>query len=217
MSNLTTTQSSALATLRERGSLVAFRTAWDSRGIRQFSRRTLQALVDAGYATWNSSDYIVERQITADAKRFTTGYMDLAFDDLSGLLGRAEKHLAGVDFDTLVGTGFSGAAIVPALALRLGKKYILVRKPKDGSHHNGPMIGQLGKRWLFIDDFVASGKTRRRVINAIETACKPNAYRLTAHETEYVGDYHYARLHGASYSERGDYLPRAEALQEGWE
>jgi hypothetical protein len=122
---------------------------------------------------------------------FRTGYLDAALYNLEDVLDAAERDLRGFHFDTLVGTGFSGALVVPALALRLGKEFVLVRKEGDGSHHSGKLIGRLGERWIFLDDFTCSGKTRDRVMAAIQ---------ISAHErdleTEHVGDYWYAGRSG---------------------
>ena len=53
MSALTTTQASALVELRRRGSLRPSGRAFGGpNGERTFARRTLQALVDAGFAEW---------------------------------------------------------------------------------------------------------------------------------------------------------------------
>ena len=118
------------------------------------------------------------------AARFMTGYMDRALDDLAGIVEGARKDLADVEFDTLVGTGFSGAAVVPALALALGKNFVLIRKESDDSHHGGGrLIGSLGDRWIFVDDFISSGATRDRVIQKIAAAVV-----LHDHPTTYVGD-----------------------------
>lgn len=120
-------------------------------------------------------------------EEFKTGYLDSALLDLDGVLDTAERILADHDYDTLVGTGFSGALVVPALALLLGKKFVLVRKPNDGSHHSGRMIGQLGRRWVFVDDFVSSGTTRNRVRQSVHLSCEERGWK-----TEHVGDYLYA-------------------------
>lgn len=53
---------------------------------------------------------------------FNTGYMDRALDDLPTIIEEAVENLRGVDFDTIVGTGFSGGVVIPALAMRLEER-----------------------------------------------------------------------------------------------
>jgi orotate phosphoribosyltransferase len=98
--------------------------------------------------------------------------MDDALFSLPEVVEEAAEVLKRVDFDTLVGTGFSGGIVVPTLALAMGKKFVLVRKDTDDSHHGrGQLLGELGERWVFVDDFVSSGRTRTRVMEKIkETA-----------------------------------------------
>lgn len=116
-----------------------------------------------------------------------TYYMDDALFNLGDVIERAKKDLADVDFDTIVGTGFSGGIVIPALALAMGKKFVLIRKETDDSHHGrGRLVGDLGSRWIFVDDFVSSGRTRDRVIKKIEEQVE--AY---SGATEYVGQYMY--------------------------
>jgi orotate phosphoribosyltransferase len=99
---------------------------------------------------------------------FRTYYFDSAIRDLPGVIERAREALADVDFDTIVGTGFSGSIVIPALALSMGKKFVLIRKEGDDSHHGGGrLVGQLGERWIFVDDLVESGRTRSRVIRKV--------------------------------------------------
>lgn len=120
--------------------------------------------------------------------KFETGYMDAALYDLRAVIDQAKDDLADVDFDTLVGTGFSGGVVIPALALALGKNFVLIRKESDDSHHGpGLMIGALGERWIFVDDFIASGATKRRVAEKVNAGCD-----LWDHSTTYVGDYLYS-------------------------
>lgn len=140
--------------------------------------------------------------------QFQTGYMDRALDDLAGLIEDAKVRLGNVDFDTIVGTGFSGGAVVPALALSMGKNYVLVRKENDNSHHGpGRLLGNLGERWIFVDDMTASGDTRNYVFRKIshastrkctENACESNAwmprYEDIPIRSTFVGDYFYNYL-----------------------
>lgn len=119
---------------------------------------------------------------------FRTGYLDRALDDLDGVIKQAIVDLEGADFDTLVGTGFSGALVVPTLARDLGCNFVLVRKPDDGSHHSGRVIGTLGTRWIFVDDFVSSGATKRRVI----TSLAEQVFEDGVEPATYAGDYLYA-------------------------
>jgi hypothetical protein len=147
---------------------------------------------------------------------FKTGYLDKAIDNVEEVIAKAEAELQDVDFDTFIGTGFSGALIVPMLAAAMGKNFVLVRKPKDNSHHSGTMIGNLGERWIFVDDFVSSGETRSRVLGTVSEACE--AYydrteydamtasftdvRGEAFVTKYLGDYLYAIDESSIYETR---------------
>lgn len=122
--------------------------------------------------------------------QFRTGYMDMALteDGLREIIEDAQANLAGVEFDTLVGTGFSGGVVIPALALSMGKNFLLIRKESDDSHHGpGLSIGNLGERWIFVDDFVSLGRTKERVFRKVVEG----AY-WREHDTKYVGDYLYA-------------------------
>jgi orotate phosphoribosyltransferase len=123
--------------------------------------------------------------------RFNTFYMDDALFHLPQVLERAGRELKDVDFDTLVGTGFSGSIVIPALALRMGKKFALVRKETDDSHHGkGLLVGEIGDQWIFMDDFVSSGRTRLRVIKKVE-----EFLALAEEEAVLVGQYMYMKRH----------------------
>lgn len=135
------------------------------------------------------------------SEKFQTGYMDKALFNLDSVLRRAKKDLADVDFDTLVGTGFSSGVVIPALAIRMKKKFVLIRKDNDDSHHgSGRFLGEMGDRWIFVDDFISTGRTRERVIKKVNDWRGPEAWNAdyTKWEpgkplkTEFVGQYMYA-------------------------
>lgn len=139
--------------------------------------------------------------------RFNTFYMDDAVFNLPEVIDTAKERLAGVDFDTMVGTGFSGGIVIPSLALAMGKKFVLIRKDTDDSHHGkGKMVGDLGERWIFVDDFVSSGKTRKRVIEKLTHI--EDRYTYLDVITEMVGQYMYV-----NYSNEG---PQFEEFHPEW-
>ncbi len=135
---------------------------------------------------------------------FKTWYMDDAVFNLSEVIGTAKDRLEGVDFDTMVGTGFSGGVVIPALALAMGKNFVLVRKENDDSHHGGGrLLGELGRSWIFVDDLVSSGRTRERVIEKVELAA-----REASQPTTMLGQYMYV-----NYGHRG---PHFEDYRPSW-
>jgi adenine/guanine phosphoribosyltransferase-like PRPP-binding protein len=91
-----------------------------------------------------------------------------------------------IDYDTLIGTGLSGALAVPALARAVGCSWAVVRKDGDCSHSGNAVEGTVGRRWVFVDDLISSGDTRARVRAAMQLFSEMNDF-----ETEYVGDYLY--------------------------
>lgn len=107
---------------------------------------------------------------------------------LPGIIDNATEALAKVEYDTLVGTGISGAIVVPVLAYRLFKKYAIVRKANDGSHSSNMIEGSLGKRWIFVDDFIASGKTINRVKNEVANVIASHHLEFS---TTFVGSFLY--------------------------
>lgn len=124
--------------------------------------------------------------------RFNTWYMDKALFNLAEVIEAAQEELKDVDFDTLVGTGFSGGIVIPSLALAMEKKFVLIRKETDDSHHGGGRLcGELGARWVFVDDLISSGRTRQRVIKKVGDAARGEFIN-----TKMVGQYMYANYEG---------------------
>lgn len=135
------------------------------------------------------------------ATQFKTWYMDNAVFELPEVIDTAKERLADVDFDTLVGTGFSGGVVIPSLALAMGKKFVLIRKENDDSHHGrGRLLGELGARWIFVDDLISSGSTRQRVIEKVEEQAP---YLETG--TVMVGQYMYTTYVDYDSLERGKF------------
>lgn len=138
-------------------------------------------------------------------RTYPTHYFDSALDELGEVIATAKEDLADVEFDTLVGTGLSGAIVVPALALAMDKSFLLVRKDQDDSHHGGGrLVGRLGLRWVFVDDFVSTGRTRTRVMTKI-SAADTRSFR-----PRMVGQYLYMRSDG------GDPTVRFQPFEEDW-
>jgi orotate phosphoribosyltransferase len=131
-----------------------------------------------------SSIEIVEP--TAPATRHGIDYLARAFENPAKLISEVMKSMGRVQFDTLVGTGLSGALVVPTLARALGRHWMIIRKENDHSHAvaqgNGRAVGTIGSKWIFVDDLVCTGHTRELVKDVIEAL---------GEDTQYVGTYVY--------------------------
>lgn len=83
-------------------------------------------------------------------------------------LRAATKALRSHNFDTLAFRGMSGAFLGPALAARLNKQMILVRK-NDGSHSPYLVEGNTNaRRYIIVDDFVDSGETMTAITEKVK-------------------------------------------------
>jgi adenine/guanine phosphoribosyltransferase-like PRPP-binding protein len=101
-----------------------------------------------------------------------TGYFDTAFDKREKVIGKALailKHCKD-DFDVIVCRGYSGMVIAPTLAFCLKKPLFVVRKDGEKSHSAKKYIGDLGKRYLMVDDFISSGQTYEEIMIALYKA-----------------------------------------------
>lgn len=85
----------------------------------------------------------------------------------------AELLRAEHGFDTIAFSGVSGSAMGFLLGHWLNLPLLCVRKRKDGSHFQGfeddkVLEGNLEtRRYLIVDDFIASGKTVNYIIDSI--------------------------------------------------
>jgi len=87
-------------------------------------------------------------------------------------------------FDTMIGTGLSGAMVIPSIARILNVRWALVRKPSESTHSPLPIEGEIGARWLFVDDFTITRATQRHVIGTVVQVCA---------STRFIGTYMYQR------------------------
>jgi len=107
------------------------------------------------------------------------------------------------DTETLVGTGLSGALVVPRLAEALGMAWAIVRKPNDGTHSSYSVEGELSGRWVFVDDLISSGETLRRVV--AEVARLSEVYLFDA---EFTGAWLYEGMDPGFRTSAGTLLAR---------
>lgn len=98
------------------------------------------------------------------------GYMDaLQPGSRKSYLDRAINKLRGIEFDTIVFCGMSGAIFAPLLADRLGKEIVLVRKESDSNHSCMSVEGYSAiRKYIFVDDLICSGDTFRRCQEKIQ-------------------------------------------------
>jgi len=112
-------------------------------------------------------------------------YSPTAYDNPDKILKNAQKVLKGKDFDTIVGMGHSGALVIPMLAEEFNCMFAMVRK-ENNSHAKEQLSGNIGRRWIFVDDLVATGMTKNKVRKVVTRT----AY-LRKFKTEFVGSFLY--------------------------
>lgn len=89
-------------------------------------------------------------------------------DRLAATIDLAAEALSHHTFDSIAFRGMSGALIAPALAVRLRKGMVMVRKDDASSHSSFSVEGnRLASRYIIVDDFVDSGSTRDQIIEAV--------------------------------------------------
>lgn len=94
-----------------------------------------------------------------------------SLDNLESVVRKTTKVLREHidEFDSIAVTGTSGLLVGVPAAMRLKKPIVIVRKEEDGSHDYRTVINaqNMGRRVLFLDDLVATGDTRQRVVDAV--------------------------------------------------
>lgn len=77
---------------------------------------------------------------------------------------------SGLEFEAIAFTGYSGALIGPSLADLLRKDLLIVRKKTDKRHSQCEVEGNcFVTKYIFVDDFVDSGDTVRRIMVSIRS------------------------------------------------
>ena len=95
------------------------------------------------------ADYI--KPVTLNAQR------QIVMTNLLALINES-----GVEFDTVVFVGASGALMGPEVASRLNKEMLLVRKDSDSNHSSCWAEGHGDiKRFIVVDDLIATGRTMK--------------------------------------------------------
>ena len=111
--------------------------------------------------------------------------------------------------NTLVAVGLSGALVVPHLAVTFGKHACIIRKSNEmtlsHNHYVGDvgeekaaLVGTIGTRWVFVDDFVGMGTTRQRALDIVSKV---------APDSTYMGSF----LYGCGLQSTAIWFPEAEA------
>lgn len=108
--------------------------------------------------------------------RTVTSYLTKPLLHPDQLIEDCRGWLKTIKCDTLVGRGMSGAIAVPLLARHFGKHWAVVRKPKDETHSEYKIEGEIGERWLFVDDLLSTGNTLDQTVRTVE---KEHHYNMT--------------------------------------
>lgn len=145
-----------------------------------------------------------QERLAARTSITSAGYFGSAIEKPYTITDRIVKYLRAenVSFDSIVVTGISGAILGPLVAFATDSHLLFVRKG-ESTHSHKTVEGKLGKRWIFLDDFVESGATFRRVLRTVRTFCQSQ----DEFATEFVGCIMY---------ECGFYSQDPKAWNRGW-
>lgn len=98
----------------------------------------------------------------------------------------AKATLKHIDFDTMVGIGFSGVLAVAKLSAPLGKHGLYLRKSAESCHAYTHEEGTIGDKWIMVDDQISSGSTFKVVYERVKALLT-----LRDHKSKFVGVYLY--------------------------
>lgn len=99
-------------------------------------------------------------------------YLERVVTDLKAVIDKTTRYLRKLDkttpFDGIAFTGMSGCLVAPAVAARLGKAILAVRKDESLRHSFAKVEGDIGvNTYIIVDDFIDSGKTANTIIEKV--------------------------------------------------
>lgn len=115
-------------------------------------------------------------------------FSDIALNRGEATIRRTTKALRDVDFDTFVVTGMSGAVFGGMIARSMKKNLFVIRKDNDDSHDGNRPFGNIGAKWLFLDDFISTGDTFKFVHDAVTRRLTEPAPEWVSSTQSYQGD-----------------------------
>lgn len=123
--------------------------------------------------------------------------------ELDKLAQDAQSILKDVDYDTLVTTDMSGILLVPSIARTLGKNWVIVREMGDDAQR--PIIGTLGHKWIFADEYVTAGRKRSWCDKVISDIAREENFRTIRVGTYEISPWRDKRLKGFYYPKSDDF------------
>ena len=110
----------------------------------------------------------------------------------------AHRALKYHDFEAIAFRGMSGALVSIPLALEMNKTLIMVRKPNTDTHSSYPVEGDTkAKRYVIVDDFVASRATAKAVKESVSKFAPDSecigVLEVSHIETHFFEKYKYGR------------------------
>lgn len=122
------------------------------------------------------------------------------------------------EFDAIAFTGISGAVMAPILAYLLDKPLIAVRKSIDDGTHSCDLVetswvpDKLNDedRVLVVDDFVLTGSTLHRIIEALRSDCSARVVAVLGYQ-KYAG----GNKRHAPWADTNDSIKGIELWQHG--
>lgn len=94
----------------------------------------------------------------------------LEIEKLPQAVKAAVEALKGWKFDAIAFRGMSGTIISVAVALKMKKPMIMVRKSTSDNHSGMWVEGfKKAKTYIILDDFISSGETARTIVEKVKT------------------------------------------------